>query len=117
MLSPQGEAAATGGLSDPVEAPPDALVERLQRRTAALARQLQVRIEQVEDLQRRLAHQERLAAAASDDAANAWREVEALRPRADELETLMNTFTMRALRRPRIWYGEARRLLARRGRP
>jgi chromosome segregation ATPase len=116
MLSPQGEAAANGGLSDPVEAPPDAMIERLKRRTAALERQLQARIDQVEDLQRRLAHHEKVAAAATEEAANLRREVEALRPRAAELEALMNTVTMRALGRPRAWYGEARRLLERHGR-
>ena len=93
------------------------MVERLKRRTAALERQLQARIDQVEDLQRRLAHHEKLAADASEDAAKAWREVEVLRPRAAELDALLNTFTMRALSRPRAWYGDARRLLDRRSRP
>lgn len=87
------------------------MVERLQRRTAALERQLQVRIDQVEDLQRRLAHQDRVAAEARDDAAHARQEVEALRPRAAELDALMNTMTMRALRLPRAWYGDVRRRL------
>lgn len=111
MLSPQGEAAASGDPSDDVGVFPDAMIERLQRRVAAMERQLEVRIDQVGDLQARLAHQERLAAEARDDAARAWREVEALRPRAAELDALMNTMTMRALRRPRAWYGDVRRRL------
>jgi hypothetical protein len=114
MLSPQGEAAANGGASDQLEVPSDALVARQQRRISALERQLEARIGQVEDLRARLAHQEGLAARATEDAAKAWREVEALRPRAEELESLMNTLTMRALRVPRAWYGDIRRRVIRR---
>ena len=104
---------ASGGSTDRLEIPPDARVERLQRRAAALERQLEARIAQVDELRDRLAEQERLAAAAKDDAARARAEAEALRPEAAEYEALMQTFTMRALSRPRSWYASARSRLAR----
>ena len=106
MLSPQGEAAAHDESFDPLEVPPDALVERLQRRIAALERQLEARIAQVADLQARLDGH-----AGHVDAA--WAEEEVLRSKAAEYDALMATLTMRILRRPRAWYGQARRRLSR----
>lgn len=109
MLSPQGEAAAHGESFDPLEVPPDALVERLQRRIAALERQLEARIAQVADLQARLDGH----AGHADHADAAWAEEEVLRSKAAEYDALMATLTMRILRRPRAWYGRARRRLSR----
>lgn len=79
--------------------PLDAMVERLQRRTAALERQLEARIGEISNLQARLAEQEPLTQAAAD----------ALVHRANEYDALMQTLTMRVLRRPRAWYTTARR--------
>jgi chromosome segregation ATPase len=90
--------------------PVDALVERLRRRVAALERQLGVRIEEVASLRAQLAEAHRLLGDSREAEARAWREVEQWKT---EHEALMNTLTMRALRRPREWYGAARRRLAR----
>lgn len=103
MLSP-------GGVDGPLDVSVDALVERLRRRVAALERQLDARIGQAATLQAELAEVHRLLAEARDGEARAWREVER---RKAEHEALMHTFTMRALRRPREWYGAARRRLDR----
>ena len=107
MLSPDA------GLSDHLEIPPDAYVERLQRRITALERQLDARIAQVEELKVRLGEHDGLAPADTDEPVRAWEEAEILRHKAAEYDALMNTFTMRALSRPRAWYASARRRLAR----
>ena len=90
--------------------PTDALVERLQRRIAALERQLEARIAQVADLQVQLAEQQRQAMRVSRDGAMSEEE---LSRKAAEYDALMATLTMRALRRPRAWYAQARRRLLR----
>lgn len=90
--------------SDDLRVSAEARVERLTRRAAALERQVEARITQVEDLQRRLAHEENQARAARHEAAVAM-------PKAIEYDALMNTVTMKALRLPRAWYGAARRRL------
>lgn len=79
--------------------PLEALVKRLQRRTAALERQLEARIGEISKLQARLVEPEPLTQAAAD----------ALVHRANEYDALMQTLTMRVLRRPRAWYATARR--------
>jgi len=89
--------------SDDLSVSDGARTERLTRRVAALERQVEVRIDQVEDLQRRLAHAENLVRAG---------EQQGMAAKAAEYDALMNTFTMKALRMPRSWYGEARRRLA-----
>ena len=99
MLAPDG------GSSDPLEIPTDAQVERLQRRVAALERQLEARIAQVDELRNRLASPEQLVAEERAEA-------DVLRRKAAEYDALMQTFTMRALSRPREWYAAARRRLA-----
>ena len=122
MLSPHGEAAPHdgperpsalgGGVTDePFDIPVDALVDRLRRRTAAVERQLDARIEEVGTLRARIADHDNVLAAAREGEARAWREVERL---TAEHEALMSTLTMRILRRPRDWYGAARRRLGRR---
>jgi predicted RNase H-like nuclease (RuvC/YqgF family) len=94
------------GSSDALEIPLEAQVERLQRRVSALERQLEARIAQVDELRDRLASpQELVAEDRGDD--------EILRRKAAEYDALMQTFTMRALSRPREWYASARRRLAR----
>jgi predicted RNase H-like nuclease (RuvC/YqgF family) len=100
MVSPDG------GSPDALEIPLDAQVERLQRRVSALERQLEARIAQVEELRNRLAGPEELVAEEQADD-------EILRRKAAEYDALMQTFTMRALSRPRAWYAAARRRLAR----
>ena len=100
MLSP------TGGSTDRLEIPADAQLERLQRRVAAMQRQLDARIAQVDELRSRLADNDRLVAEAT-------REAEILRSKAAQYDALMQTLTMRVLRRPRDWYITARRRLAR----
>ncbi len=110
MLSPQGEAATDGGQSQPLDVPVEALVERLRRRVAALERQLDARIENVTALRQQLDEAHELLGASREGEARAWREVER---RAAEHDALMNTLTMRILRRPREWYGAARRRLVR----
>ena len=104
---------ADGGPSDSLEITPDAQLERLQRRVAALERQLDARIAQVDELRHRSEEQERSAVAARDDAARARAEADLLRHKAEEHDALMHTFTMRALSRPRALYASARRRLAR----
>ena len=115
MLPPQTDAAANGGSSDRLDVPPDARVERLQRRVAALERQLEARIAQIADLQLHLAEQQRRAERAERDGPVPIAEAE-LRHKAAEYDALMATLTMRILRRPRAWYTQVRRRLARRGR-
>lgn len=109
MLAPQGEA-PHGEPFEPLVPPLDALVDRLRRRNTALERQVGARIEQVDALRAELAEAHRQLAASREGEARAWREVERLRA---EHEALMNTLTMRILRRPRDWYGASRRRLAR----
>ena len=104
MLSP------SGGPTDRLEISPEAEVKRLRRRVAALERQLQARIAQVDDLRDRLTRQERRLAAADGEASRTPQDAD---PRIAEYEALMNTLTMRALRRPRDWYAAARRRLVR----
>ena len=84
--------------SDDLRVTAEAREERLARRVAALERQVEARIAQVEDYQRRLAHAERRAEEASQVLA-----------KATEYDVLMGTITMKALRLPRSWYGRARR--------
>lgn len=90
--------------SDRLNVSTEARAERLARRVAALERQVEARVEQVEDLRRQLAHAERQATS------NASELAEARRIKA-EYDALMATFTMRALRLPRAVYGEVRRRL------
>jgi predicted RNase H-like nuclease (RuvC/YqgF family) len=112
MLPAQLEDAANGGSSDRLDVPADARVERLQRRIAALERQLEARIAQIADLQEHLAEQQRRIRLAEGDGPVPVTEVE-LRHKAAEYDALMATLTMRILRRPRAWYTEARRRLIR----
>jgi predicted RNase H-like nuclease (RuvC/YqgF family) len=112
MLPAQVEDAANGGSSDRLDVPADARVERLQRRIAALERQLEARIAQIADLQEHLAEQQRRIRLAEGDGPVPVAEVE-LRHKAAEYDALMATLTMRILRRPRAWYTEARRRLIR----
>ena len=90
--------------SDRLDVSAEARAERLARRVAALERQIESRIEQVEDLRRRLAHAEREGMATGSDPVEARR-------KAAQYDALMATFTMRALRVPRAVYGEVRRRL------
>jgi hypothetical protein len=83
--------------------------DRLARRVAALERQVEARIAQVEDYQRRLAHAENAWAAAERAAEDAAE----VRWKAEEYDALMGTLTMKALRVPRAWYGRARRMASR----
>lgn len=97
------------------DAPPDLQVtaeareERLARRVAALERQVEARIAQVEDYQRRLAHVENALAVAEPLA----RQVSEVLWKAAEYDALMGTRTMKMLRLPRSWYSRARREAAR----
>lgn len=102
MLPPHGDAAGLTGLPEVLAISTDASAERLERRNAALQRQLEVRIAQVADLQARLDELGRVGNAGAAEA-------ELLRAKADEYNALMATLTMRALRRPRGWYTAARR--------
>ena len=107
MVPRTDEAAGRGPSFQPLdEVPVDALVARLQRRVAGLERQLEARIAEIGRLHERLSDQERQTRAARDDAKRA-------QVKADELDALLGTFTMRALRRPREWYGAVRRRLGR----
>jgi hypothetical protein len=90
----------------------EAREERLARRVAALERQVEARIEQVEDYQRRLAHVEN-ALRATEEAAGDQHLTEEVRRKAAEYDALMATFTMKALELPRSWYGRARRTVSR----
>jgi len=90
---------------------PDALhldaegqAERMTRRVRALERQLEIRIDQVEDLKRQVAHYKRMS---QDPRSGA--EIEQLEHKAAEYDALMSTFALRVLRRPRSWYGMFRR--------
>lgn len=94
--------------SDRLEVSAEARAERLARRVAALERQVEARIGQVDDLRRRLAHAERQAMPIGS-------ELESSR-KAAEYDALMATFTMRALRLPRSVYGDVRRRLRERRR-
>jgi hypothetical protein len=105
MVPKQGNAAVQGEPSDPLEVSQDALVKRLQRRVAALERQLEARIAQVADLQARIAQHQQDRPDPGVDAD--------LRHRAAQYDALMATATMRALRLPRAWYGEVRRRIRR----
>ncbi len=108
MLPAQGDPATNGGL----EVEPEALADRLRRRVDALERQLEARIAEVDDLRARLAHHDRLLAEPRPVDARSPYELEILRAKAAEYDALMATFTMRALRLPRTWYGAVRRRLA-----
>ena len=112
MLPPQRDDAAIGDPSDRLDVPADAHVERLQRRIAALERQLEARIAQIADLQVHLAEQQRRAQRAEGDGPVPIGEVE-LRHKAAEYDALMATLTMRILRRPRAWYTQVRRRVMR----
>jgi len=93
--------------ADELQIAEEARADRLARRVAALERQVEARIAQVEDYQRRLAHAEngwKAAEKAAGEAAEVlWK--------AKEYDALMGTLTMKALRLPRTWYGQARRLV------
>jgi len=104
MVPPRGDAAGLGGPPEAAKITPGASIERLQRRNAALQRQLEARIAQVGDLRALLEERERAGTCGAV-------EVEALRARAAEYDALMATMTMRVLRRPRAWYAEVRRRL------
>ena len=125
MLVPQGEVEGRGEASDRLDPAPEAQLDRLRRRVSALERQLEARIAQVDALNDRLAAQaERPAApageevaAARDEAARARHQADLLAAKAAEYDALMGTFTMRALRLPRAWYGAVRRRLAGAPRP
>ena len=95
--------------SGELQVPAEARAERLARRVAALERQVEARIEQIEDLKRLLLHAENLVAAARQETA-------AAKLKGAEYDALMRTFTMRALRLPRGAYGMARRLVTARRR-
>ena len=98
--------------SDDLRVPAEARQERLARRVAALERQIEARIAQVEDYQRRLAHAENAARTAEDAlrrAEGGAEEVSQMLEQAKEYDALMGTITMKALRLPRSWYGRARR--------
>lgn len=105
MVVPHGETAGNAGSSDQLEVPPDALVERLQRRVAALERQLDARIARIDQLQARVEDQDR----ALLQIPQLEHEMAALRLRVEEYDRLLQTFTMRTLQRPREWYAAARR--------
>ncbi len=114
MLSPKGEDALDAGTPDRLEIPLDARVARLERRAAALERQLEARIAEVDALKDRLAEQDGLTAGVmDDDPVRAWQNAEIVRQKAAEYDALMSTLTMRMLRRPRAWYARARRRLRR----
>jgi len=93
--------------TDELQVTAEAREDRLARRVAALERQVEARIAQVEDYQRRLAHAENGWKAAEEAAGGAaevlWK--------AKEYDALMGTLTMKALRLPRTWYAQARRLV------
>ena len=98
--------------SDDLRVTAEAREERLARRVAALERQVEARIAQVEDYQRRLAHAENAARTAEDAlrrAESGAEEVSQMLQKAREYDALMGTITMKALRLPRSWYGRARR--------
>lgn len=95
--------------ADDLHVTSEALQDRQARRIAALERQVESRIAQVEDYQRRLAHAEN-AARAAERAANEAREAI---PKAAEYDALMGTRTMKVLRLPRSWYALARKAASR----
>ncbi|HEV2761261.1 MAG TPA: hypothetical protein VGV86_17000 [Acidimicrobiales bacterium] len=98
--------------SDDLQVTAEARHERLARRVAALERQVEARIAQVEDYQRRLAHAENAARAAEEALRTAERRAEEASQvlgKSSEYDALMGTITMKALRLPRSWYGRARR--------
>lgn len=72
----------------------DARVAHLERRVAALTRQLEIRIGEV--------------AAARDERDQLRRQLDAAMAKADDYERLMATATMRLLRVPRDFYGRLR---------
>ena len=90
---------------DQLDIAPEARIERLTRRVAALERQVEARIGQVDDLQRRLRHAENLDGASQQEMA-------AAKAKAAEYDALMATFTMRALRLPRAAYAVVRKVAA-----
>jgi len=105
-----GDASQSGaapGDADHLDVPAEALAARLARRVEGLTRQLEARIARIDDLERQLGHL-RL-----DNTRETTPEDNARK--AAEYDALMNTLTMRMLRRPREAYAVARRwLLARR---
>jgi hypothetical protein len=116
QAGPMAHGEGAGGevhAADQFEVTEAARADRLARRVKALERQLEARIEQVEDLQHQLAHREALHAALVESHSDTagFSEVER---KAAEYDALMRTFTMRVLRRPREWYSAVRRWLVRR---
>jgi len=101
---------AGDGASGDLQVTAEAVQERLTRRIAALERQVEARIAQVEDYQRRLAHAENAAREAEHGIVGTrqvlWK--------AAEYDALMGTITMKALRLPRSWYAQARRAASQR---
>jgi len=105
-----------GGSSEDLQVSAEAREHRLARRVAALERQVETRIAQVEDLQRRLAHAEngwRAAEEARGASERRAADADGARGKAVEYDALMGTFTMRALRVPRTWYAQARQSASR----
>jgi len=96
---------AGDGASDDLQVTAEAVQDRMARRIAALERQVERRIAQVEDYQRRLAHAEN----AAQEAERSLRDAPQLQWKAAEYDALMGTMTMKALRLPRSWYARARR--------
>lgn len=97
------------GEADRLDVPAEALAARYARRVEGLTRQLEARIDKIDDLERQLAH---LRLESLRDA-----EAEVNARKAAEYDALMNTLTMRLLRRPREAYGAVRRWLLRRDSP
>lgn len=99
------EGMVVDGASDDLQVTEAACQDRLERRIAALERQLEARIAQIDEYQRRLAQAEGVARAAE----RAMGDVPQVVWKAAEYDALMNTATMKALRLPRSWYARARR--------
>jgi len=90
---------------DRLDVPADALAARLARRVEGLTRQLEARIGETEDLKRQLNHL-RGGTATPEQVA------EENAHKAAEYDALMNTLTMRLLRRPRHVYATVRNHLS-----
>ena len=101
---------AGDGASGDLQVTAEAVQERLTRRIAALERQVEARIAQVEDYQRRLAHAEN----AVREAEHGIVDTRQVQWKAAEYDALMGTITMKALRLPRSWYAQARRAASQR---
>ena len=125
MLVPQGEVEGRDEASGRLDPAHEDQLDRVRRRASALERQLEARIAQADALddphadqaQRPAAPAGEEVAAARDEAARARHQADLLAAKAAEYDALMGTFTMRALRLPRAWYGAVRRRLAGAPRP